>query len=271
MTKLNSNLPRVAYGVLKSEPSGDELDLAVEEITTLGYTIISSAYTESQITEYARLFEETRTAYVNKFGAARLTNIDENHTIRAPLLIEKAFLDIALNKNLIGLLGKLFSGAFILNQCNGVINPPGEDYSQSAWHRDLPYQHFVSSKVISANALYCIDDFTLDNGATAVIPSSHKAENFPSDDFISRHATQIEARAGEIIVMNSMLYHGGCRNNSNNERRGINHIFSLPFFKQQINLPANLDETDFEEPHRTILGFKYNEPHSIEDFLRSRG
>ena len=271
MTDLNTNLPTAMYGVVDRVSSGNNLDQSCEEINNLGYTVIKSGYSESDIKEYARLFDKARVSYIQKYGESRLKNINEIHTVRAPFLIEKSFLDIALNQNLLDLLRLIFSGVFILNQTNGVINPPKENYNQRAWHRDIPYQHFVSSKVLSANALFCIDDFTLTNGATAVIPCSHKSEIFPSEEYINRHAIQVEAKAGDIIVMNSMLYHGGCRNSSDKERRAINHIYSLPFFSQQINLPSNLNEADFDELHKVILGFKYNEPHSVEDFLRLRG
>ena len=40
-------------------------------------------------------------------------------------------------------------------------------HHQSAFHRDLPYQHFTSSRPIAINALFCADEFTNENGATA--------------------------------------------------------------------------------------------------------
>lgn len=270
MNDTNKNLPSSTYGVAQNVSNINDYDRKCEDIKNLGYTVISSGYTESTIENYQILFNKTRESYINKYGESFLKEINEYHTIRAPLFYEKSFIDIAVNEHLTKLLKALFDGIFILNQSNGVINPPIEDYNQGAWHRDLPYQHFVSSKPLSANALYCVDDFTIENGATAVIPASHKSEAFPSKDFINNHAIQIEARAGDIIVMDSMVFHGGCKNNSDKERRGINHVYSIPFFKQQINIPNNISEAGLNEQQKEILGFKFKEPQSVDHFFKSR-
>ncbi len=159
---------------------------------------------------------------------------------------------------------------YILNQQNGVINPPQETYNQGAWHRDLPYQHFITSKPLAINALFCVDDFTFENGATFVLPASHKSENFPSSDYIQRNAIQVEAKAGSFIVLDCMLFHSGGFNKTCFERRAVNHVYNIPFFKQQINIPMNMEDTHLSAEERDILGFSYVEPGSISDYLSKR-
>ena len=61
----------------------------------------------------------------------------------------------------------------------------------------------------------------------------------------------VEAKAGSIIVFDSMLYHRGGRNTSGRPRLGINHIFVLPFIKQQIDLPSALGGKFRDDP---VLG-----------------
>ncbi len=83
---------------------------------------------------------------------------------------------------------------------NGIINRSGEDHYQVTWHRDLNYQHFVSSRQLAISALYCIDDFSEATGATYLLPASHRSETFPSDAYVHRHQTAIEAPAGSVLV-----------------------------------------------------------------------
>ncbi|WP_457831307.1 phytanoyl-CoA dioxygenase family protein, partial [Staphylococcus aureus] len=78
-----------------------------------------------------------------------------------------------------------------------------------AWPRDLPYQHYVSSTPLAVNALFCVDDFTLDNGSTFVIPATHKEINYPSESFVERNAVQVTAKAGQYILLDCMLFHSG--------------------------------------------------------------
>ncbi len=167
-------------------------------------------------------------------------------------------------------LGKLIFGKFILNQQNGVINPPGETYSQGAWHRDLPYQHYVSNTPLAVNALFCVDDFTQENGSTFVLPASHRAVNFPSESYIQRNALSVEARAGQYILMDCMLFHSGGINRSKVERRSVNHVFTIPYFKQQINLPELMQNVVLEPIQKEIFGFNYQEPMSIDQYLKDR-
>ncbi len=62
---------------------------------------------------------------------------------------------------------------------NGVINRPERVQAQTGWHRDLNYQHWVPSKPLAVSALVCLEDFNVETGGTAFLPSSHKFEAFP--------------------------------------------------------------------------------------------
>ena len=124
-----------------------------------------------QLEIISKTFNSTFSAYVEKFGKNRLIKANEINTIRAPLYFEdEIFISLATNKNLLKLLAQLIDGKFILNQQNGIINPPCKSYNQGSWHRDFPYQHFISDTPLGINALFCIDEFKVENGSTFVLP-----------------------------------------------------------------------------------------------------
>jgi ectoine hydroxylase-related dioxygenase (phytanoyl-CoA dioxygenase family) len=160
----------------------------------------------------------------------------------------------------------------VLNQQNGVINPPHADrYNQGAWHRDLPYQHFVSSRPLAINALFCLDPFTIENGATKVLPASHRQEAFPSDRFIETEATTIAAPAGSFIVLDCMMYHSGGVNTTDRPRRGVNHVYSIPLLRQQIDLPSLLgDQFATDHALRRLLGYDVRTPRSVAEYFAAR-
>jgi hypothetical protein len=267
----DNNIPSASYGILQQSLSESALDEAAEQARNLGYAILDSGYTAPELQSISEEFNSTRKHYVETYGETKLRSLNEFHTIRSPLTHGgDAFMGLALNENLLSLLKKLISGKFILNQQNGVINPPHETYNQGAWHRDLPYQHFVSTKPIAINALFCVDDFTFENGATFVLPASHKSEAFPSENYVKKNALQIEAKAGSFIVLDCMVFHAGGFNKTNLERRAVNHLYNIPYFKQQINIPMNMASAKLSAEVRDILGFNYLEPSSIQDFLSKR-
>lgn len=270
MTTVN-NIPEASYGILQQNLSDSALDGAAEQVRNLGYAIIDSGYTAPELKSISEEFNHARERYVETYGESKLRSLNEFHTIRSPLTHGgESFLGLALNKNLLSILKKLISGKFILNQQNGVINPPQETYSQSAWHRDLPYQHFVSSKPLAINALFCVDNFTFENGATFVLPASHKAEAFPSENYVRRNAVQVEANAGSFILLDCMMFHAGGFNKTNFERRAVNHLYNIPFLKQQINIPMNMNNPNLTAEDRDLLGFNNMESNSIAQYLATR-
>ena len=269
--KTDNNIPSESYGILQQNLPESALDEVAEQVRNLGYAILDSGYTAPDLQSISEEFNSTREHYIETYNETKLRSLNEFHTIRSPLTHGgDAFLELALNENLLSLLKMLIPGKFILNQQNGVINPPQEMYNQGAWHRDLPYQHFVSTKPIAINALFCVDEFTFENGATFVLPASHKSEAFPSENYVKKNALQVEAEAGSFIVLDCMVFHAGGFNKTNLERRAVNHLYNIPYFKQQINIPMNMTSTKLSAEAKDIFGFNYVEPSSISDYLFKR-
>lgn len=261
------------YGVLGQTASGSDVDRAVEAIRILGYAVIKGGYDQAWIDRLSASFDRVHQRRFDEYGGADgLRAIDEHNTIRAPLASEPQFLELASNACVLEICRKAIADYVILNQQNGVINPARtETYSQGAWHRDLPYQHFVTSRPLAISALFCLDPFTRANGATLVIPASHRMEDFPSDNFIADGAIPIEAPVGSFILFDGMLFHRGGDNTTDQPRRAINHVYTIPPIRQQIDLPSTLgDNFTADAGLRRLLGYDLRTPRSIAEFLQGR-
>ncbi|RMF08489.1 MAG: phytanoyl-CoA dioxygenase [Alphaproteobacteria bacterium] len=175
-----------------------------------------------------------------------------------------------MNPALMGLLRKVMPSYFILNQSNGLINNAKQEYSQARYHRDLPYQHFTSDRPLAVNALFCVDEFTQENGGTRVVPGSHLQVAFPSDRYVQQHEEVIEAPRGSFLVLDAMTYHSGGANRSDRARRAINHVFTIPMMRQQISIARELADFELTAEERQLFGFGLEEPLSVEDFLEAR-
>jgi ectoine hydroxylase-related dioxygenase (phytanoyl-CoA dioxygenase family) len=182
---------------------------------------------------------------------------------RCTISYDDYFVRLAAHPHLMQLVSRLLGDNFILLGQNAIINRADRQHAQAVWHRDLTYQHFVSSRPLAISALYCIDDFTALTGATMMLPASHRLEVFPSQEYVEKHQKNVEAPAGSIIVFDAMLYHRGGQNLSGRTRLGINHIFVLPLFKQQIDLPRALGGKFKDDPFlRQLLGYESASPAS---------
>ncbi|NQE51271.1 phytanoyl-CoA dioxygenase family protein [Herbaspirillum rubrisubalbicans] len=259
-----------SYGVRDQIRAETPLERVAEDVRTLGYAVLESGLPASALAHLREQFDAAHHRYVARYGADYLRSIDEFNTIRQPMLESSAFVDLAFLPVLHELLGQLIEGSYLLNQQNAIINPAREEYNQGAWHRDLPYQHFVSTTPLAINALFCVDDFTLDNGATYVLPATHKQSEFPSQHFIDRHALQVAAPAGSFIVLDCMTFHRGGWNGSSANRRAVNHVFTIPFFRSQIEMPEEVAGIPWNEEQRKLLGLVYRTPDSVADYLATR-
>ncbi|NIY94212.1 phytanoyl-CoA dioxygenase family protein [Vibrio diazotrophicus] len=256
------------YGITKVE---NDLNINEEEIKRLGYTVIDSGINVQDLKSMRDELIDLHGEYIEFYGAEFIHSIGEHNGIRMPLSMSETFLKLAFNDVLISFVDKVLDNNYILNQQNAVINPASQDYNQAAWHRDLPYQHVVFSRPIAINALFCLDDFTSQNGSTIVIPGSHQFENFPSDEFVNRHALKVEAKAGSFIVLDCMTYHRGSFNSTQNSRCAINHVFTAPIIQQQINMKSNiLNKYKLSKKQERILSFHSRNSETIERYLHSR-
>jgi hypothetical protein len=260
------------YGVLEQVAAGDAAERAVEAIRLVGYSVIESGLCEAEIGSLGGAFDRELISSHAKYGGPEaLAEIDEHNTIRAPLASEPLFLSLATNANVLAVCRQLMGDYIVLNQQNGVVNPPnGDHYRQGSYHRDLPYQHFVASRPLAVSAIFCIDHFTRENGATFVIPASHKSEAFPSSDVAKSVQICVSAPAGCFIIFDSMLFHRGGVNKTPSCRRAVNQIYSIPYLRQQLDLPALLGPGySSDAALRRLLGYQARSSADLADYYES--
>lgn len=258
------------YGARVFNEAKDSLAEAAETLRLLGYAVVDAGLSPEELVTLAGRFEAVRAADAVGPLADLRRRVGEGDLLRCPLAQDPAFLALAGNPRILALCEGLIGPGFILNQQNGIVNPAGaERYSQSPFHRDLPYQHFVSTRPLALNALFCLDPFTEENGATWLVPGSHKEEAFPSEPVLRAQRRQIAAPAGSFLVLDCMVWHGGGQNRTARDRRAVNHVYTIAMMRQQIDLPAFLGDDFTQDPtFRQLLGFGHPQPRSAQEYLR---
>jgi ectoine hydroxylase-related dioxygenase (phytanoyl-CoA dioxygenase family) len=84
------------------------------------------------------------------------------------------------------------------------------------------------------NSIWMLDDFTKENGATRCVPGSHRWGRAPAPGFFEEHPGQIlvTGKAGDVVVMNSRMWHGGTANSADRPRRAM-HVYYTRWDKPQ--------------------------------------
>ncbi|HYC62679.1 MAG TPA: phytanoyl-CoA dioxygenase family protein [Thermoanaerobaculia bacterium] len=249
--------PLRLHGIREVHQNADAFDQNVEEIRNIGYTVIDSGLSADDLQLIRDKIDEVYEQQVREIGGEEhLKRINDADVARSILAYDDLFVGLAAHASIVTILRRMMGEHFILMSQNGILNRPGDTPYSATWHRDLNYQHFVSSRPLSMSALYCIDDFRAETGGTWLLPASHKSEEFPSPEYVEKHAIAVDAKAGSILVFDAMIYHRGGVNYSDHVRRGVNHIYTLPLIKQQISFPRMLGGRFSDDPFlRGLLGY----------------
>lgn len=119
--------------------------------------------------------------------------------------------------SVLAVVGELIGERFFLSQAEGREPLTGGGYQQL--HRDLSAQR----RGDTVNALAYFDDYDAENGATRIVPGSHRSEQGepPFDCNDESHAVQLSGCAGDILVFDADLVHAGCLNPSGARRRSV--------------------------------------------------
>jgi len=90
------------------------------------------------------------------------------------------------------------------------------------------------------NTIWLLDDFTENNGATRIVPGTHKSKILPSEamenpELPHDEEIKIIAPAGSVFIFNSHVWHGGTTNHTDKFRRSIHSYFCATDQPQQLN------------------------------------
>ncbi len=78
------------------------------------------------------------------------------------------------------------------------------------------------------NTVWLLDPFTCDNGAIRCIPGSHRWGKLPNAADLAAHPDEVlvTADAGDVIVMNAHLWHGGTANRTDKPRTAVHAFYA---------------------------------------------
>lgn len=240
----------------------DDLDRAEHDLATHGICAITGVLTDEQLRSahdelYAAAAADRARGREQKF-ALDYEHDATNQRVWNVLSRAPIFQDLAEHPVALRLLTSVLDWPMLLGNLSANITGPGG--GEMVLHAD---QIFVPTPWPTdpqgANAAWCIDDFTADNGATCFVPGSHLLHRppEPGDDVTP---VPMEAPAGSLVVFESRLWHRtGFNRTADQHRAGIFGWYTKPIYRQQENWFLSLDPIIRQfgsDTLLTLLGFK---------------
>jgi len=215
-------------------------------------------------------------------SGALFTHVDDYLNLRIwSLLSHTRALDyIITSKFLNSIMSKIFQRdtshrLYTLSSFQGVILQPGA--KQQKLHIDTPCPEPIPVIPLKANSIWCLDDWTAENGATEIVPKTHKSGKKPMGN-LSEDASIIKliAPQGSVIVTDGALWHRGGANRSRDCRYSVFASFAASWLKyasveddivRRFISPDMLDGRS--EELLQIIGY-YDGIRSLDPHMRAR-
>jgi ectoine hydroxylase-related dioxygenase (phytanoyl-CoA dioxygenase family) len=161
-------------------------------------------------------------------GARRLANLADKGEVFIACLLEPTVL-----AHVAHVLGPRYK----LSSLNARSADPGSDAAQPL-HVDAGALPDAEGYWV-CNTLWMLDDFTEENGPLRVVPGSHRSGRLPQDVLahpLAPHPEEVlvTGRKGDVVVMNSHLWHGGAANRTPRARLALHAFFCRSDKPQQL-------------------------------------
>ncbi|MDE0037473.1 MAG: phytanoyl-CoA dioxygenase family protein [Gammaproteobacteria bacterium] len=226
---------------------------AVRRIREDGYAVVPDFLDEATV-------ERLRSGLAPVFDAigSRMTEEHGQQTNHTHNLLAKtrAVDEVLMNDRLLELVEGVLGPDFQVSGVAAMRPAPGDQRQwmhQDDGHYPIPRPH----PPLIVNTLIALDPFTVENGATEVVPGSHRRVGRIDPDAAT---VSVEMPLGALLLWEGALWHRGGGNSTRNEyRRSINVNFNLAWLKQRenqfIGVPPEV-VVEMPEKLQALIGYK---------------
>jgi len=242
----------------------DAHDLRIENVLDSidqdGYAIITNALQDKALQRLRKDLEPHFSERANSqalffgFNTKRIEALLTKSSVIQQMVLDSSIIQIANH-----VLGENCDH-ISLNLTQGIRINPGE--GAQMLHPDSAMFPIENKPFeFQMNAIWAYSDFTKENGATLVVPGSHKWE--PDRQPKEHEILSAEMPAGSVLIYAASLLHGGGSNITDTPRTGIAISYCLGWLRQSENqyltYPPEIAK-NFSEELQRLIGYDVHRP-----------
>jgi ectoine hydroxylase-related dioxygenase (phytanoyl-CoA dioxygenase family) len=210
----------------------------VSAVNEAGFCVIPSVLSRDEATALRDIVDQLRECESRPdethLGHRRVLHIAAKHPAFVTLLCHPLVMAVC----------EMYLGPdFVCSTWTSNTALPGADLTY--WHVDHPYwtiaPPYPVEPPLTAHAIWCLDDFSENSGATKFVPGSHRRPHLPEHNANYDHeGVTIEAPAGSLIVAHGATWHSAGRNRGVDPRTGIFGRYARSFIVLQEEMKSQL-------------------------------
>jgi ectoine hydroxylase-related dioxygenase (phytanoyl-CoA dioxygenase family) len=208
----------------------------VEKVRRDGFTIVEHAIEPSLIDAIGGVLERLE----RELDARPAMNGFEGHkTVRIYNLLAHGspFDRIPGHDSVLPIVEGVLDPGCLISSLSSIAIDPGET-AQPIHADDMVIPLEKPHRSIVCNSMWAMTDFTEANGATRLVPGSHKKQ---SPDYGGQYDTiAAEMPKGSVLIWDGALWHGGGANATGTRRTGVAMNYCAGFIRQQENQQLGL-------------------------------
>jgi len=209
-----------------------QIQAHVDKIERDGYSIVERAiepdFVDALVADLQRLEHELDIRPApNRFEGVRTVRIYNL------LIYGKLYERIPVHAHVLPIVERVLDPGCLVSSLSSIAIGPDE--TPQPIHADDQLIPLTKPHVpIVCNSMWALTDFTDENGATRIIPGSHRRDHSP--DFFGRYdSLPAEMPKGSVMIYNGSLWHGGGANRTAQRRIGVAMNYCAGYIRQQEN------------------------------------
>ena len=134
------------------------------------------------------------------------------------------------------------------------------------------YLPVVGDRTWAMQVVFVLEDMTKDNGGTVVVPGSHKSGRYTDREL--ENIKYVEAKAGDLVIWDSRLWHGTTENRSKRSRWLLIATMTSWWIKQSMDITRSIEQdmySQLSDEQKVLLGFCSIPPINEFDRINTKG